>query len=96
MVQFLLQGLQQVALRITNFWDVGGPAITVNLDWTDPANFKTTIPAQFLYTDPTYGAATITGVGNGSFASCNNTFTFSYKVTVSAGSFGNYTTTMAR
>ena len=82
-------------IKITNFWDVG-TSVTVTLDWTDPANFKTTIPAQFLYTDPTYGAATITGVGNGTFSSCDNTFSFSYKVTVAAGSFGNFTTTIAR
>jgi hypothetical protein len=82
--------------KITNFWDAGGPQITVNLDWTDPANFKTSIPAQFLYTDPTYGAATITGVGNGSFSSCDNTFSFAYKVTVAAGSFGNFITNIGR
>jgi hypothetical protein len=83
-------------IKIANFWDAGGPAITVGLDWTDPANFKTSIAAQFLYTDPTYGAATITGVGNGTFSSCDNTFSFAYKVTVVAGSFGNFTTTIAR
>ncbi len=83
-------------VMMTNVWDVGGPAIRVNLDWTNPAAFTTTIPAQFLYTDPTYGAATITGVGNGTFSSCDNTFSLAYRVTVAAGSFGNFTTTIAR
>jgi hypothetical protein len=83
-------------VMISNFWDVGGADIRVNLDWTNPASFITNVPAQFLYTDPTYGAATITGVGNGSFSSCDNTFSISYSVTVSAGSFGNFTTTIAR
>ncbi len=83
-------------ITVSNFWDVGGPEIRINLDWADPANFNTTVPAQFLYTDPSYGAATITGVGAGSFSSCDNTFKISYKVTVSAGSFGNYITKIAR
>lgn len=80
---------------IRNVWEVGGTT-NVTLDWTDPSNFKTSIPAQFLYTDPQYGAATITGVGNGTFNSCENTITLSYKVTVAAGSFGNFTTKMVR
>jgi hypothetical protein len=83
-------------VMISNFWDVGGADIRVDLNWTNPANFTTSVPAQFLYTDATYGAATITGVGTGSFSSCDNTFSISYKVTVSAGSFGNFITTIAR
>ena len=80
-------------IMISNFWDVGSN-ITVNLNWTNPANFTTTIPQQFLYTDPTYGAATIRPVGTGTFSSCDKSFTFSYTVTVAAGSFGNFTTTI--
>lgn len=83
-------------VMISNFWDVGGADIRLNLNWTNPANFTTTVPAQFLYTDPTYGAATVTGVGTGTFSSCDNTFTVSYTVTVAAGSFGNFITTIAR
>lgn len=82
-------------IKINNFWDVG-TSVVVNLDWTNPANFITTIPSQFLYTDPTYGAATISSVGTGSFSSCDNTFSFSYTVRVAAGSFGNFTTPIAR
>lgn len=83
-------------LMMSNVWDWGGPDIRVNLDWSNPANFTTSIPAQFLYVDPTYGDATITGVGTGSFSSCENKFTLSYRVTVAAGSFGNFITPMAR
>ncbi len=83
-------------LMINNVWDVGGPDIRVNLDWSNPANFNTTIPAQFLYKDGTYGDATITGVATGSFSSCEGKLSLSYRVTVAAGSFGNFTTTIAR
>lgn len=73
-------------------------AILVNLDWTDPANFKTTIPAQVIYSGNFYGYGplTITGVGTGTFSSCDNTFKLNYKMTVAAGSFGNVNTVMAR
>lgn len=83
-------------IMVSNFWDVGGADIRINLDWTDPANFTTTVPSQFLYRDGTYGPATITGVGTGSFSSCDNTFRISYQVTVAAGSFGNFITRIAR
>jgi len=88
-------GATTATIRIINFWDVG-TSTTVNLDWTDPSNFKTTIPVQFLYNDPTYGAAKISGVGSGTFSSCDTTFSFSYTVTVAAGSFGNFITTIAK
>lgn len=72
--------------------------ITVILDWTDPANFKATIPAQILVAGDFlgYGPLTVTGVGTSTFSSCDNTFTINYKLTVSAGSFGNFKTTLAR
>lgn len=72
--------------------------ITVNLDWTDPANFKTSIPSQIISSSNFYGygALTIAPNGTGTFSSCDNTFTFNYKLTVSAGSFGNFVTKMAR
>lgn len=72
--------------------------ITVTLDWTDPGNFKVTIPAQILSNSNFYGYGplTVTGVGVSTFSSCDNTFTLNYKLTVSAGSFGNFTTTIAR
>ena len=85
----------KATVRIANFWDVG-TSLNVELDYSDPANFKATIPTQTLYIDPTYGRATIAQVGNGSFSSCDNNFTFSYTVTVAAGSFGNFTTKIGR
>ncbi len=80
---------------IDNFWDVG-TSITAELDWSDPANFKTNIPEQYLYDDANYGPATIKPVGTGTFSSCDGTFSFSYTVTVAAGSFGNFITTYER
>lgn len=72
--------------------------ITVNLDWTDPGNFKTTIPSQILSNSDFYGYGplTVKALGNGTFSSCDNTFTFNYELTVAAGSFGGFTTVMAR
>ena len=72
--------------------------IVVGLDWTDPANFKTTIAAQIIYSGNFYGygALTITGVGTGTFSSCDNTIKLNYKMTVGAGSFGGVNTVMAR
>lgn len=78
-----------------NFADYGSD-IRVDLDWTDPANFNTSVAPQFLFKHPTYGNATIAGVGKGSFSSCDNTFKISYKLTVAAGSFGNFITYVAR
>jgi hypothetical protein len=83
-------------ITVANFWDVGGSPIIIDLDWSNPANFTTSVRTQPLYVDPTYGQATIRPVGTGSFSSCDNTFTIKYQVTVAAGSFGNFTTTMAR
>lgn len=85
-------------IMITGLWGVPGSGpIRVNLDWTDPGNFKTDIPTgQALYVDPTYGQAFVRPVGSGTFSSCNNTFTLKYQVYVSAGSFTATTTTMAR
>jgi hypothetical protein len=81
---------------MNNVWDVGSANIRVNLDWTNPANFTTSVPTQFLYNDPTFGPATIRPVGTGTFSSCDNTFSLRYEVTVAAGTFGVFTTTIAR
>lgn len=70
--------------------------ITVNIDWSDPANFFTTLPTQPVGYYPPYGLITLTGVGNGYFSSCDNIITISYKATVSAGSFGNFVTVLSR
>jgi hypothetical protein len=71
------------------------PGITVNLDWSNPANFITVVPSQAFYTDANYGPAQIVS-GTGTFSSCDGTITLSYTVTVAAGSFGVFTTTLQR
>jgi hypothetical protein len=85
-------------IMVSGLWGVTGSGpIRVDLDWTDPANFKTSIPTgQNLYVDPTYGQAKVRPVGTGTFSSCNGTLTLKYQVYVSLGSFTATTTTMAR
>lgn len=85
-------------LMISNLWDAGGSTpIRVNLDWSDPSNFSTSIPAgQDLYVDGTYGPAKVKPNGYGTFSSCNNTISLKYQVYVAAGSFAATSTTMAR
>ncbi|GAA4744878.1 hypothetical protein [Flavisolibacter ginsenosidimutans] len=85
-------------IMVSGLWGVPGSGpIRVNLDWTDPGNFKTDIPTgQPLYVDARYGQAFVRPVGSGTFSSCNNTFTLKYQVYVSAGNFTATTTTMAR
>jgi hypothetical protein len=72
--------------------------ITVNIDWTDPSNFKVTIPTQILSNSNFYGYGplSLSAVGASTFSSCSNTFTLNYSLNVSAGTFGNFKTTMAR
>lgn len=70
--------------------------ITATADWTDPSNFKITIPQQtYAANEYGYGVAKITGTG-GSFSSCDQTFKLTYTITVSAGSFGTFVTTLKR
>ncbi len=80
---------------MVDLWGVG-TTLTLNLDWTDPGNFKTFIPQQILYVDPTYGPVTASPAGTGTFSSCMDTFTISYTITVAAGSFGDFVTTVVR
>lgn len=87
-------------IMVENLWDLGpgSSPIRVNLDWTNPANFISSIPTgQPLNPNTgTYGQSYVRPTGNGSFSSCDNTFTLRYQVYVSAGSFAATTTTMAR
>lgn len=65
-------------ITVSNLWDPGVPVTTtVTLDWTDPANFKMTIPDQVYF-----GAANwwIQGTSTGTFSSCDQTFTFRYRL----------------
>lgn len=100
-------GATTATLTIKNFAAAGfgpfaptdpafAPGIKVNIDWTDPSKFTTSVPTQDFYTDATYGKATIKANGTGTFSSCDQTFTINYTVTVAAGSFGNFTTTIKR
>jgi hypothetical protein len=85
-------------IMVTGLWGVpaSGP-IRVNLDWTDPANFKTDIPTgQNLYVHATFGQAKVRPNGNGSFSSCNNTVELKYQVYVTAGNFAATRTTLRR
>ena len=85
-------------LMLANLWDAGGSTpVRVDLDWSDPANFKTSVPnGQPLYIDSRYGQAWVRPVGTGTFSSCDQTFTLRYQVYVGAGSFAATVTTMAR
>jgi len=85
-------------LQLTNIWDPGVPVTTtVNLDWTNPADFKVTI------TDQVYFAPANLWIKNsattGTFSSCDQTFTLKYtlynKIT-GANYSANQTTIMSR
>jgi len=106
--QFVSTGPTSGTLYITNFGDAGfgpwtpsdppaNPGIAVNLNWTDPSNFTTVVPTQTISEDLFgYGQATISAVGSGTFSSCENSITISYKVAVAAGSFGSFVTVIKR
>jgi|SRR6218665_92217 len=84
-------------VTVAGLWGIDVPTIRVNLDWSDPANFTSTVVRNtnwFNY--PPYGAVTINPVSGGTFSSCDNTITLSYEPTVSAGSFGPYTSVLSK
>lgn len=100
-------GKNTAKLKIKNFADgyfglkSTDPAfvdgIEVDIDFSDPANFTTNIPTQTLMSNAFgYGKATIKANGKGTFSSCDQSFTLEYEVTVSAGSFGTFTTVINR
>jgi hypothetical protein len=69
-------GPTSATMTIENIWDPGVPVITsVNLDWSNPANFTVTIPDQEYF-----GPADIwiKGTLPGSFSSCDQTFILRY------------------
>jgi hypothetical protein len=84
-------------VQVDNFWDYGNP-IQVELDWTDPSNFKTTvIDGAFVYNDATYGPIRIKARGNGTFSSCDQTFTINFYLYANIGTFSNpFQTTLER
>lgn len=81
---------------LTGLWGVANPTVRVNLDWSNPANFTTTIVKANWFVDPDYGQSTINPSGAGTFSSCDNTFTIRYEATVAAGSFGKYTSVLTK
>lgn len=76
-------------VKMSGLWGVSSP-VTVELDWTDPSNFKTKVPTQPWFVHGTYGQVTIKANGTGTFSSCANTFKVAYEATVSAGTFGKF------
>ena len=106
--QYVSTGPTSATIYVTNFADAGfgpwdpsdpaaNPGIAVKLDWSDPSNFTTVVPSQTFSSDLYgYGEATISGVGSGTFSSCENSITISYTVTVAAGSFGDFETVLQR
>lgn len=87
---------------VNNLWDIDGTGwptspIRIDLDWTDPGNFKANIPTgQNYFVHPSYGQAKIRPIGTGTFSSCNNTIKIGFQAYVSAGNFAAVTTDMAR
>lgn len=89
-------GKSKDTVTIDNFYDEGY-SINVVLDWTDPANFKTTvIGGSRIGTHPTYGAMFISPRGNGTFSSCDQTFTINWTAYVADGAFPNQLQTRLR
>lgn len=67
--------------------DPAESGLTATVDWTDPSNFKVTLPSQSYIAGNLYGYGPATISGSGSFSSCDQIFTITYTVKVSAGSF---------
>ena len=65
------------SVQVTNLWDYGVvTTTTINLDWTDPANFKVTIPDQVYVAGD--GLWIKNSATTGAFSSCDQTFTLNY------------------
>jgi hypothetical protein len=75
--------------------DPAATGLTATVDWTDPANFKLTLSSQpYMASLYSYGAATISG--SGVWSACDQTFTITYTVKVSLGSFSPILTKLVR
>lgn len=83
-------------VAITGLWGVDNPTVTVALDWSDLETGKSTIPKANWFVDPDYGQATINPNGTGTFSTVTNKLTIGYEPTVSAGSFGKYTSVLIK
>jgi hypothetical protein len=68
----------------------------VTLNWDNLETGKTTIPKASWFKHATYGQATINPNGTGTFSATDQTMKIGYEATVSAGSFGKYTSTLKK
>lgn len=69
--------------------------LTATIDWSNASNFTITIPTQnFVTSLGTYGQSTISG--SGTWSSCDQRWTVSTTVKVSAGSFSTYSSNLLR
>lgn len=82
-----------------NLWDSGLDDIKFTIDWTDPANFKVTIPRQFIGIDYAAGQpmeVRTNATGVSTFSSCDQTFNLSVDFLVfnypTAGLTASYST----
>lgn len=73
---------------------VHNPGVSVNLDWSDPANLTATVLSQ-PYTTVAF-ASSLVGDPGGTFSSCHQTFVLYYDVVGSGFDSGIVTTTIAR
>lgn len=83
-------------VTMKGLWGVNSPTVKIELDWTNPAAFKTNIPVMNWYVHGTYGQVKLSPFGQGTFSSCSNSFTIKYEATVSLGSFGGYTSILTK
>ena len=85
----------QTIVNIKGLWG-RSELVKVVLDWTDRTKGTTTVPKALFYNHPSYGALTINPNGKGKFLVADNTMTIGYENTVSAGSFGKYTSELIK
>jgi hypothetical protein len=83
-------------VTLTGLWGIANPTVRINLNWTNPANFTTTVVRANWFVHATYGQSVINPSGTGTFSSCDNRFTIGYEATVSAGSFGKYISVLTK
>jgi len=89
-------GDEPYELILTNVWGADPESETHIYLTDDLANPTVTFPKNYpagtdnyLFDEPTYGAAYVNGQGTSSFDSCALTITLDFEVVVSAGSFGD-------
>ena len=82
-------------LQVLNLWDYGVvTTTTINLDWTDPANFKVTIPDQVYLAGA--GLWVKNSASAGTFSSCDQTFTLNYTLYYKATGANYYANQVTR